>query len=199
LRAEGWKPAACLAWPGDARLVVGLASRFRSGGNAFERLANIDAWPAIRYWSVNRQRWQPLASSVSPVDALGTTSALPSIANLVVGQDYLFVERDENTGQTTYRLRVAERSDRRLVLRTDNVTPIRAAIITAFAPGSLQTVAFVHRTGADQWETYQITRVGAGASSLVLGYPGSFVNRLEALRRYLASLPTDQEPPLVLR
>jgi hypothetical protein len=71
--------------------------------------------------------------------------------------------------------------------------------MTAFEPGALQTVTFVERLGADQWNTYQVTRVGAGASAFVLGYKGSFLNRLEAVRRYLAGPPADQLPPLAPR
>ena len=196
LRAERWRPAACLGWSGDSKLVAVLASRFRSNDDVFARLGNVDAWPGIRYWSVSRQRWQSLASSVSHLDASGRKSVLPAASNLAVGQDYLFAERDENSGETTYRTRVVERSSQRLVLGTENVTPIKVAIITAFEPGSLQTVAFVQRTRGDEWETYQITRVGVDASSLVLRYPGSFLNRLEAVRRYLAGLPSDQQPPI---
>jgi hypothetical protein len=196
LHAERWRPAACLGWSGDSRLVAVLASRFRSNDNVFERLGNVDAWPGIRYWSVSRQRWQPLASSVSHLDASGRKSVLPTAFTLAVGQDYLFAERDENSGETTYRMRVVEHSSQRLVLSTENVTSIKVAIITAFEPGSLQTVAFVQKTRIDEWETYQITRVGADASSLVLRYPGSFLNRLEAVRRYLAGLPTDQLAPI---
>ena len=179
--------------------MAALASRFRSTDNVFERLANIGAWPGIRYWSVSKQHWQPLASSVSPLDAAGRTSVFPSTTSLAVGQEYFFAERDENTGETTYRLRVAARGEQSLVLSTENVTRIKVAIITAFGPGSLQTVAFVRRTVPGQWETYQITRVGADASSLVLDHRGSFVNRLEAVRRYLAGLPTDRQPPLAPR
>jgi hypothetical protein len=199
LRAERWQPAACLGWWGETRLVAALASRFRSTDNVFARLGNIGAWPGIRYWSVSKQRWQPLALSVSPLDAAGRASVFPSPASLAAGQEYFFAERDENTGDTTYRLRVAARGEQSLVLSTENATRIKLAIITAFGPGALQTVAFVRRTAPDQWETYQITRVGADSSSLVLGHQGSFVNRLEAVRRYLAGLPTDQQPPLAPR
>ncbi len=191
LRAERWQPAGCLVWSGDTRLVAAISSRFRSNDDVFQRLINIGAWPAIKYWSVSKQNWQPLALTVSP--GIFVASSLAS------GQDYQFTQRDENSGETTYRLRVLRHDQDRLIVATENVTPIRIAIITAFEPGSLQTVTFVLKTGADQWSTYQITRVGVGASSFVLGYKGSFLNRLEAVRRYLAGHPADQQPPLAPR
>jgi hypothetical protein len=185
LRAEGWQPAACLGWAGGTsgatRFVAAVASRFRSRDDVFQRLLNIAAWPAIRYWSVSHQSWQPLAVSVSPVD----------------GDQ--FRERDENGGDIVYSMRVLRRDAAHLTVATENLTPIRIAIITAFEPSSLQTVTFVERAGADQWSTFQVTRVGAGASAFVLGYKGSFLNRLEAVRRYLAGLPADRQPPLAPR
>ena len=112
------------------------------------------------------------------------------------GKTYQFRERDENGGDIAYSLRVLRHDPTHLIVATENVSPIRIAIVTAFEPGSLQTVTFVEKVGADQWNTYQITRAGAGASSLVVGYRGSFLNRLEAVRRYLAGQPTDQQSPL---
>jgi hypothetical protein len=188
LRAKGWQPAECLSWSGDTKLVVAISSRFRSQDDVFQRLANIGAWPSIRYWSVSRQSWQSLALSVSAMDP-----------NPVVGRIYQFSERDDNTGESVYRLQVLRRDPAHLTVATENVSPIRVSIVTAFEPRSLQTVTFVQRIGADQWNTYQITRVGAGANLLVLGHSGSFLNRLEAVRRYLAGQSPDQQPPLAPR
>ena len=181
LRTEGWQPAACLGWSGGTRFVAAITSRFRSRDDVFQRLLNIAAWPAVRYWSVTKQSWQPLAVSVSAID----------------GDQ--FRERDENGGDIVYSLRVLRRDPAHLTVATANVSAIRIAIITAFEPGSLQTVTFVERAAADQWNTYQITRVGTGASAFVLGYKGSFLNRLEAVRRYLAGEPADRQPPLAPR
>ena len=185
LRAERWQPAGCLGWSGGTRFVAAIASRFRSRDDVFQRLLNIAVWPGIRYWSVTKQSWQPLALSISPLEG--------------AGESYQFRERDENGGDIGYSLRVLRRDPAHLTVATENVTPIRISIITAFEPGALQTVTFVERVGADQWDTYQITRVGAGASAFVLGYKGSFLNRLEAVRRHLAGQPTDQLPPLAPR
>jgi hypothetical protein len=98
-----------------------------------------------------------------------------------------------------YRMRVLERSDHRMVVATDNVTPIKIAFVTAFEPGALQTVTFVQKEVGNSWSTYQIARVGGGGSSMASKHKGSFLNRLEAIRRYLAGQPTDQQPPLAAR
>lgn len=36
----------------------------------------------------------------------------------------------------------------------------------------------------------------AESSSFVSGYGSSYLNRLDAMRRHLAGLPTDREPPV---
>jgi hypothetical protein len=198
LRAARWTPAACLGWSGDTKLVAAVASRFQAGDNVFDRAMDVSAWPSVRYWSVSTQSWRPLVVAVTAVDSAGRRAGNVS-QSLASGRDSLFVERDENGGETTYRMRVLERSDHRMVVATDNVTPIKIAFVTAFEPGALQTVTFVQKEAGNSWNTYQIARVGSGGSSMASKHKGSFLNRFEAIRRYLAGQPTDQQPPLAPR
>jgi hypothetical protein len=191
LRAAHWQPAACLGWAGETKLVAAVASRFHSNDDVFQRLGAISAWPTVKYWSVSHQGWRPLVLSAA------MTGGGPG--TLTAGTDTTFVQRDENSGETTYRLRVLQRSADRIVISSENVTPIKIAFVTAFEPGALQTVSFVEKDANGDWRTYQIARVGAGGSSLALGHKGSFLNRLEAVRRYLAGQVTDQHPPLASR
>jgi len=199
LHKEGWRPAACLNWSGESKLVTAVASRFSAGHDVASRLGTVSAWPDIRYWSLSKQRWLPLVLAASAVDAAGHRLGDVPLAGLAAGRDSLFVESDENTGEATYRMRVLERGNGRIVVATENVTPIKISVLTAFEPGALQTVTFVTRETGSDWSTYQITRVGSGGSSLVLGHKGSFLNRLEAVRRHLAGRATDQDPPLAAR
>jgi hypothetical protein len=199
LHKEGWQPAACLDWSGESKLITAVASRFTADHDVTSRLGAVSAWPNIRYWSLSKQRWLPLVLAASAVDAAGHRLGDVPLAGLAAGRDSLFVESDENTGEATYRMRVLERGNGRFVISTENVTPIKISVLTAFEPGALQTVTFVTRGTGSDWSTYQITRVGSGGSSLVLGHKGSFLNRLEAVRRHLAGRATDQEPPLAPR
>ena len=114
---------------------------------------------------------------------------------LAPGSAFDYFENSQ-AGRTTYRLRVLERAPDRAVLASENVTPIRVAVVTAFEPGALQSVTFLDRRGPGLWSYYQIVRAGQGASSLVLGSEASYVNRAAALYRYVAGIPTDQEPPV---
>ena len=78
---------------------------------------------------------------------------------------------------------------------TENVTPIRIGILSAFDPGAMQSVIFLDKRGPGTWGYYQTIRAAEGASAIALGSNASYVNRLAALYRYTAGIPTDQEPP----
>jgi hypothetical protein len=157
LAAQHWQ-APCLAWSGDSKLVVAVASRFHSTADLFARLSDLAVWPSIRYWSVSRQAWRPLVLGMTEIDAQGRPVGGHATLALKPNSTTLINERDENSGQTTYRFRVVERDDAHVLITTENATPITLAIITAFDPGSLQTATFVRREGPDIWSTYQITR-----------------------------------------
>ena len=82
---------------------------------------------------------------------------------------------------------------------SENVTPIRVAVVTVFEPGALQIASVLQRDGEGMWDLYEITRAGAESNSFVSGYGSSYLNRLDAMRRYLAGLPTDRDPPVAPR
>jgi hypothetical protein len=189
LQQGGWSPSACLGWSGDSRLVAALAGTFRSTltlDQLIARMTNVSAYPSVNYWSVSHQAWRPIALEAQPV-------ARPASA---VASDIYYVERGDLSGTSTYRLGVVERTADRAVIVSQNVSPIRIAIVTAFEPGALQLAIFIERAGPDLWHLYALSRVGADSSSLVASSPSSYLNRLDAFRRYLAGTPTSQEPPL---
>lgn len=190
LRKAGWKPPACLGWSSEnTRLAVALAGDFRFDGTVDDLLARFSAFSAyksIRYWSTSKQGWRNLVSDAGP--------DLKASA-LVPGSSFDYFENGR-AGRTVYRLRILERTPARAVVASENVTPIRTALVTAFDPGALQSVTFLDRRGSGVWSYYQIVRAGQGASSLALGSEASYVNRAAALYRYVAGIPTDQEPPI---
>ena len=189
LRRDGWSPPSCLGWTGDSRLVAALAVTFRSSHTLDQlvaRMTDVSAYPSVDYWSVSHQAWRPIALEARPVDRPAGAAA---------GALY-YVERGDFSGTSTYRLGVVERTPDRAVIVLQNVSPIRIAMITAFEPGALQLALFIERAGPDLWHLYALSRVGAGSSSLVTSSPSSYLNRLDAFRRYLAGAPTNQEPPL---
>ena len=189
LRRDGWSPPACLGWSGDSRLVAALAGTFRSTltlEQIVARMTDVSAYPSVNYWSVSQQAWRPIA-----LEAASTAPPAGAVAG-----DIYYVERDDISGKSTHLLRVVERTPDRAVIVSQNVSPIRIAIVTAFEPGALQLAIFIERAGPDLWHLYALSRVGANSSSLVTSSPSSYLNRLDAFRRYLAGTPTNQEPPL---
>ena len=153
--------------------------------------------PAIRVWAVTRQEWRPLALDARALDGPGDNQsrADPAGEALVAGRDFYYVERTDVGARTLDRLHVVEHAQR-IVLTTENVTAIRAALVTLFEPGALQMATVLSNDGPSAWSFYEISRAGADSSSFVAGYQSAYLNRLEAMRRYMAGLPTDRDPPI---
>jgi hypothetical protein len=201
LKREGWQPPACLGWTGDSRLVVALASSFRSQltlDQLLQRLTAISSFPSVKYWSATRSQWRPLTSEAGMLAKPQGTAAVadPAAADLAAGRDLYYFETGEIGGRTVYRLRIVEHTPDRAVIASENVSAVNVVIVTAFEPGALQLATYIERAGPDLWRLYQITRVGAASNSMVGNYASSYANRLEAIRRYLAGQQTDGAPPL---
>lgn len=199
VRRSGWQPADCLSWgTNHTRLAAALAGQFQFAGSFDElvaRLGRISALTSVRYWSVSHKAWQELVSDAGVLDGPAGNPRPDLGANeLVPGSSFYYFEMSR-TGRTVYRLTVRARTADRIVLSTENVTPIRVGILTAFDPGSMQSVIFLDKRGPGLWGYYQAIRATEGASAFVLGSDASYVNRLAALYRYEAGIPTDQEPP----
>ena len=200
LRSLNWQPPACLPWaPVRTRLVAALAGQFPSAASADQlmaRLTQMSALPSIRYWSTTDKAWKPLASQAGMLaSAEGAAVADPAPADLQAGRVLYYFEVGR-AGRTVYRLSVLERTPDRLVVVTENVTAMRVAIVTAFEPGALQSAIFLERRGAGTWGYYQVMRATEGASTMAMGKDASYLNRLAALYRHTAGIPTDQEPPI---
>jgi hypothetical protein len=200
LRRSGWYAPECLKWGASrTRLVAALAGQFPFAGPLNDldaRLGRISALKTVRYWSVTHKAWQGLVSDAGVLEG-PQGNARPDIgpAELAPGRSVFYFEVD-HAGRTVYRLTVREHTADRIVVATENVTPIRIGILNAFDPGALQTVIFVEKRGPALWGYYQAIRATAGASVLALGSDASYVNRLAALYRHVAGIPTDQEPPM---
>ena len=199
LRRSGWQAAGCLNWgTGRTRLAAALAGQFQFAGSLDDlaaRLGRLSALKTVRYWSVTHKAWEPL---VTDAGVLGGAEGPPrpdlGAGELVPGSSFTYFEVSHGA-RTVYRMTIREHTADRLVVATENLTPIRAGILTAFEPGGMQSVIFLDRRGRDLWGYYQTIRAAEGASIIALGSDGSYVNRLAALYRNIAGIPTDQEPP----
>jgi len=203
LRRSGWKPADCLGWPSPmpTSLILALAGSFYFAGTSDELVARIGAISTlrtVRYWSVTDKAWRPLvidASALSRPDPRSRRSDFLT-AEMTAGSELYYWENDSRTGKVVHRMAVRERSPKRVVIATQNITPIRLFLVTLFEAGALQGVEFVERVSPGVWGVYLLARADEG-STLASGHDASFVNRAVAIYRHLARIPTDQEPPAV--
>jgi len=193
LRMEGWEPPACLGWVGDrTRKATALAAEFTAVGPIDQLLARIGTFSAYRtisYWSASRRAWQKLVTAAGLVEDGGDLSA----SSFRAGAKYNYFEEDR-AGRSVYRLSVRERSANRAVIVFENTTPIKVFLGTLFEPGALQSTILIERRGPKRWGYYHVLRAGEGASLLAVNGGASYSNRMTALYRYVAGLPSGEAP-----
>jgi len=200
--ARDWQPPACVGWSTRGfDMMVGLAGSFRHDGEIDALLARIGAISAkkgVRYWSTTEKSWKPLVT-----DAFALAGPDPAqqradfaAADFTKGQNLHYAQGDNrSTGKTVYRERVLAVDRERVVLVSENVTPLKMAIVTLFEPGDLQAAYVIERRGPGVWSFYSLTRTRMASALLPTGGEGSYINRAVAFYRLVAAIPTDQEPP----
>ena len=188
-----WDPPACLAWQGGKfRMLIALAGTFRHGGDAaalLARLGAISKRKGLQYWSVRDKAWRVLiedaAALAAPQAGQRRTDFTP--AEMRAGAELHYEETDNRSSTpVVYRMRVLEATMERVVVETENLSPIRAFMVTVFPAGSLRAAYFLERRDAATWMVYGLSSTGGEASALAAGSVKSYVNRATAFYRYLA-------------
>ena len=192
--------AACVGWPApNFELLIALAGTFPADDAAdlLARFGAVSTTLGVRYWSTTDHAWRPLVTA-----ATALTKALDgqpredfTSAELATGLDaYLAQSDSRGAGQVTYRMRLRESKPDRLVIETENVTPVRWLAFTLLKPGSLRCVYFLERRASGIWSYYSLTRI-AERSWFISGHENSYVNRVVAQYRHIARIATDLDPP----
>jgi hypothetical protein len=183
-----WAPPACLPWrEGQFRMVVALAGSFRHDGDAAGLLARFGAVSkkkGMRYQSVRDEAWRVLVKDAAALTAprAGERRADFTPAEMKPGAELFYEETDNrSSAPVVYRMRVLEADGGRIVVETENLSPIRAVMVTVFPPGSLRSAFFLERRGAGTWAVYGLSATGEEASTLAAGSTQSYVNRATAL------------------
>jgi uncharacterized protein DUF6675 len=180
-------------------MVVAVAGRFRSSPEAlFDRLEAISEFTRIRYWSVSHHEWRDLIDEAYALDGSDNERRRPDFgaSDLQPGRDLYFYQDDNGPASgAVYRLRVRERSPDRLVLQTENVSPVRFLLLPLFDAGALLALYFFEREDGNVWDYYSLTATRVGANRLVEGHPKSHINRAVAIYRYAAGLAPDAASP----
>jgi hypothetical protein len=160
------------------------------------RFGALSQYKSIRFWSVMYETWDDFVASSGFVDGPQGQQVVPdhAPADYVVGRDFYYFETSR-AGRTIHRMTVRKRTADRIEIATENITPIRFAMATLFEPGSLQSVTFFDRRGPSEWGYFQTIGVGLGSSFITVQSTSPYINRLTAVYRYLAGIPTDRDPP----
>jgi hypothetical protein len=191
----------CIGWStGAPRLVVAVAGRFRDSGGAdglMARFGAISDLVGVRYWSVTDGSWRPLVASATALTgaASGQPRADFSAEEMRSSRDVYLAQRDSRSAsEAVYRMRVRESTFDRFVIESGNVTSIRWWGLTLFGPGDIHSVYFLQQQEPGIWSYYAVTTI-AGSSWFTAGHDKSYVNRMIALYRHTAGIPSDLEPP----
>jgi hypothetical protein len=200
---DDWSSASCIAWQGHAStLVIGLAGRFLStpdDGALLARIGAISSLPGVLYWSVTDRKWTAMFTRASALEGPNATKPRAdfSAAELRSGREFYFLAAAyRSPNEAVLRLRVSGTKSGRIIVETDNVTPLRWFFVPVAAPGDVQTWYFLERENGNTWRFYSLTRVLYAVPLLAHIVPNaSYLNRALAMYRYIIGMRTDSDPP----
>lgn len=104
------------------------------------RFALVSRLSAIRYWSTPDGGWRPLATGAAALAGPDPARRRADFgaSELLGGHAAYFVQHDSrSSGDVVCRMRVLDSGPDRLVVQTENVTPIRLLLVTLFQPSVL--------------------------------------------------------------
>ncbi len=187
--AERWQPPACTGWtePGYDVLMATTA-RFRHDGDAaqlLDRFARVSTLTQATYWSSQSEAWRPLATMAVALTGPGGGVRDDFSGQELLGGPVFYRTFDPGIGtETTYRLRVLDALDGRLVVALDNAAPVIKFAMRLLRPGDLQTLFFFEREAPGVWTYYSLLRVQPGASDLLKGRQEVYLRRAQAFLRH---------------
>jgi len=200
--AREWVPPGCTGWTTSGfDVLVAVAGSFKHDGEIdglLLRIGAISAKSGVRYWSTTDKAWSPLVTEAFALTGPDSVLRRPdfSAAQYVKGQNLYFAQSDNRTaGKTVFRDRVLMSDRERLVIASENLTPVKKMMVTIFEPGDLQAVYFLERRSPGVWNFYSLTRTRMASRLMPHGSDASYINRAVAYFRLVAGIPTDQEPP----
>lgn len=199
LNKAAWAAAPCLRWlGGKVRMASALAATLSAPAldPLLVRFGALSQYKSIRFWSIMNENWDEIVANAGFVDGPQSQTVLPDLRpdDYAVGRELYYFE-NSRAGRTVHRMTVRQRTADRVEIATENVTPIRFAMATLFDSGALQSVTYFDRRGPDQWGYFQTIGVGMASSLIAVQSASPYINRLTALYRYMANMPTDRDPP----
>jgi hypothetical protein len=184
----------------DLHMLVSVAGSFADPAGTqgiLTRFGEVSKLLSVRYWSTTDQKWRPLVLTATALTTRDSGQPRQDFTNaeLQNGQDVYFSQRESRgAGEVVYRMRVRESNTARLVIETENVTPVRWLAFTLLKPGGLRSSYSFRERSRGIWTYLGVTRIAEG-SWLISGHENSYINRVVALYRHIVGIPTDLEPP----
>jgi hypothetical protein len=188
-----WHAPECLGWPaGRYRFVIAVAGRIDATGDEDlrRRLGAISATKGLRYWSVTESALRVLIKDAAALSGPDGEKREDFTADEIrAGALLYFVEEDNRSSEpVTYRMRILEAAADRIVVDTENVTPIKS-FVTLFPPGAFRAAYLMTRIDARTWGLYAISAATDRSSGLVSMGKESYANRARSLFGYFAGKP----------
>lgn len=197
--AAAWQQSSCLHWTdGKTRLAAALAAQVHASSldELLTRYGALSQYKSIQFWSTMHQAWEGFVVEAGFTDGPNAAYTYPDLkpADFVTGKEFYYYETDSRTGRTVNKLTVHLRTADRVELTTENLTAVKYSMFTIFEPHALKTATFIERRGSNEWGYYTTIGVGEGSDFIATHSASPYINRLTALYRYMAGLPTDGAP-----
>jgi hypothetical protein len=195
-----WSPPACLAWS-DSRykFVIAIAGRIEAFDPAvvLNRFGAVSTSRGLLYWSVTESAWRVLIKDAAALSGpQGERRGDFAPAELTEGATLYFVEEDNRSQEpVTYAMHVLESKPDRILVETENITPIKAMLATLFAPATQRTAYIATRIDPHTWGLYVISAATEHASGLVSLARPSYENRARAFFAHFAGLAMAHDRP----
>ena len=196
-----WAAPPCLAWSASRyKFVIAIAGRIEAADAAavLRRLGAVSTSRGLLYWSVTESAWRVLIKDAAALSgAQGERRDDFAPAELREGATLHFVEQDNRSDEpVTYAMHVLDSKPGRIVVETENVTPVKALLATLFPAGTLRTAYVLTRIDSQTWGFYAISAATERASGLVSLAKTSYENRARALFAHFAGVAVDREKSL---
>jgi hypothetical protein len=191
---KGWKTPECAGFKKiEPNTLMATAGRFKSDNvdTIAARLAAISTLTSVRYHASRDESWKNLYSGAHAVaDDTGDTRRADFSAADITTDRTLRYWQEENSllSGITYRLKIVERTDDRLVYTIVNESPAKALLMTVSDPGEFRQYYALEREDGDTWRYYSMVeaRIGGPAPA-----SRSFQSRAIAYYRHLTGYPTE--------
>lgn len=195
-----WPATACLAWSDSRyRFVIAIAARIEASDAAAlrSRLGAVSTTRGLLYWSVTESAWRMLIEDAAALSsAQGGRREDFAPAELRQGATLYFVEKDNRSEEpVTYAMHVLESKPDRILVETENVTPIKAFLATVFPPGTLRNAYIMTRVDSRTWGFYAISAATERASGFVSLAKTSYENRARVFFAHFAGVALAHDRP----